>query len=587
MEGIYAQKTDSFQHSILDYNFDLKYWKQKFDTSANKLIILISLEELNPGQDYVEVIKKFMRTIDKISTFAHEHDFKNVQYNGYRSFVKLWAKVMEASLTIDSKSGRNEFLDSLKRLDFIHSHLMDYHNQNQGSNFNTGQQKKCFRRMNEEFIDENVWKIFRSAPFKAIQLSGSMKFAIGLLDRFHAILLPRTTILEKVIGLVSTKSAVKTLAEYYVKMNVNDTSYILSWGDTIGNIIGFGCNIAMAMFPFDAHMEVKTVVNSIRSQYDIDVNVDGMKIVRCEIDDIKTSNIRYQIIRNKPVEESKYDKKMLLYLHGGAFIGPKADVFEHVYIRSWARSMPGLTVVNFDYSLCPGSRFPKPVQELLDFYIWLISDSSKDEVTKTFGFLPEEIVFGGESSGGHIVTSFMIVLSELKQLHDGALRMPKGILLVYPKISMNCQIYPSTLLTLFDPLLVPAILPIVYHSYVPMGQYDGSTDGYRLLPLEEQTKLPSKASTMDETFMIENVLLNPLQYEKFEMMKNVNLHIITVEFDPFLDEGILLARKWEGKVNFRVLSDLSHSSSVWRLIDNDGKKSADEVIDLIKESFFD
>ena len=267
-------------------------------------------------------------------------------------------------------------------------------------------------------------------------------------------------------------------------------------------------------------------------------------------------------------------------------MGPRADVLEHICVRSWARAFPGLTVVNFDYSLCPKERFPKQVQELLDFYLWLIDDSSKEEVIEIFGFIPEDIVITGESCGGQMASSVTVLLNELKQRNNGALKMPKGIILTFPKISANFQIYPSIYLSaIFDPIILFSLLTVSYHVYVPMKKFDPSTGSYSLISNKEQVILPPTAMLKDEYIKINNFLLNPLEYKNFDTLKDTSLSILTAEYDPFLDEAIQLAKRWEGKVDFRVLPDLGHVANHFRFFDTAAEEAAKELIDLIRTTF--
>lgn len=41
--------------------------------------------------------------------------------------------------------------------------------------------------------------------------------------------------------------------------------------------------------------------------------------------------------------------------------------------------------------------------------------------------------------------------------------------------------------------------------------------------------------------------LCPLDYEDFDSLSNVSLHLIISHFDPFLDQNVTMAKRWKGK----------------------------------------
>ena len=563
---------------------DLKHWKERFIIAADKLIIVVT-NQTESAEEHVATIEKCIKTIENISLIGHEHDFEGVEANGYRSFVKLWAKVFHTALQMKSIQEQIEFLNVIKKLDIFYDYLESYHNQKLYIGYDDGVQKQFSYEFQDLFRDGKLFQLFHSPQLNLIHMNSGMRFAMGMFMRFMPFMLPRTSVVEKIKAIFSERSMAKVMSKNMSTMSVFDVKHLMSWGNTTGNVLSAGGYLGRKLFGWDSTTRVQNVTTQIRSQYLLDVTVDGLSITKCGQKSGRMSKIRYQIARTIPKGESKYDKKVLIFVHGGAFVGPKADAMEHVCIRQWARSMPGITVVNIDYTLCPEARFPTQIQELLDFYLWLLNPDTKSEVIDSFGFVPDDIGFIGESSGGHQCASLYVLLNELKELHDSTLKLPKALMLMYPKLSINFQTYPSIVSTLVEPIIFPQVLPVCYHTYVPMKKFDTSTGRFRLLPQEEQMKIPATDITNEENGMIQNIILTPIEYGKFDGLKNTSLNILTSEFDPFLDEAVLLAKRWQGKVNLKVLDDLGHAANVFAVFDKEGEKAAQEIVDLIKNAF--
>lgn len=91
--------------------------------------------------------------------------------------------------------------------------------------------------------------------------------------------------------------------------------------------------------------------------------------------------------------------------------------------------------MSIDYTLSPQVIFPEALQEILDVYLWLISKDP--EVEKALGFLPEKIVFCGDSAGGNFSMAMMLILNQIqKKMAESdedkqTFRYPNGLFLFY------------------------------------------------------------------------------------------------------------------------------------------------------------
>jgi monoterpene epsilon-lactone hydrolase len=113
------------------------------------------------------------------------------------------------------------------------------------------------------------------------------------------------------------------------------------------------------------------------------------------------------------VEGPKSGERVLLYLHGGGYFGCSAE--SHRPITA-GFSLQGFRVYAPDYRLAPENRFPAAIDDSVAVYRALL----------TAGHEPQNIVVSGESAGGGLALSLMLVLRA-----DGS-PLPAGAALFSP-----------------------------------------------------------------------------------------------------------------------------------------------------------
>ena len=105
------------------------------------------------------------------------------------------------------------------------------------------------------------------------------------------------------------------------------------------------------------------------------------------------------------VSEEKSDTdRVLLYLHGGGLVSGSAVT--HLNFAAEMTKYFGISVLLINYRLLPENEYPAPLEDTLLVYNALISKQI---------YTPNQIIFGGDSSGGGLVLAGLVQLKELEQ----------------------------------------------------------------------------------------------------------------------------------------------------------------------------
>jgi len=110
-----------------------------------------------------------------------------------------------------------------------------------------------------------------------------------------------------------------------------------------------------------------------------------------------------------------------------------------------------------DYRLAPTHPFPAALDDCWQAYNWII-----DNCFTTLGISPTKVILVGDSAGGSLVLGVAYRAIKL------GYRIPDGILLAYPALTVDeKQFSPSLLLSLEDYLLPYSVLRLCVEAYVP------------------------------------------------------------------------------------------------------------------------
>jgi len=132
-----------------------------------------------------------------------------------------------------------------------------------------------------------------------------------------------------------------------------------------------------------------------------DLNVKGYTFTR-KTTDKKTE---YMIIKknsNKPA------KKIIYYLHGGAYIGKLNNIYQS-FTYPFCDLRDDIEVVLLDYGTAPEYKYPTQLNQAIEIWDLITQDHN-----------PEDIIIGGDSSGGNLALALILKLRNDKNISPKA-----------------------------------------------------------------------------------------------------------------------------------------------------------------------
>jgi hormone-sensitive lipase len=179
-------------------------------------------------------------------------------------------------------------------------------------------------------------------------------------------------------------------------------------------------------------------------------------------------------------------KSLIIHFHGGGFVAQTAS--SHLtHLRQWAKdtSAPVFTI---DYRLAPEYPFPVAFQECYYSYMWALANCRK------LGSTGERIVVVGDSAGGNLAAAVTV-----RAIVENV-RVPDGLILVYPAVYMLFVPSPSRLLSAVDPLLHTSTLKTCFDAYHPKEEGVDALENPFLSPASASEEILAKFP--DKTFIM-------------------------------------------------------------------------------------
>lgn len=127
---------------------------------------------------------------------------------------------------------------------------------------------------------------------------------------------------------------------------------------------------------------------------------------------IDMGNFRMEVLKRN---NAAIDEWAILQLHGGGYLSPFRNPYRTL-AGLYSEAARGAMVVSVDYRVAPENPYPAAVDDALAAYLWILQA----------GYLPEKVIFGGDSAGGGLA---MALCHRLKRL---GIALPAGIVAMSP-----------------------------------------------------------------------------------------------------------------------------------------------------------
>lgn len=158
-------------------------------------------------------------------------------------------------------------------------------------------------------------------------------------------------------------------------------------------------------------------------------------------------------LRPRPCDDSR----VLLYLHGGAFIARSPETHAAM-LASWCSHLEAVALM-VDYRLAPEHPYPAALDDCHEAYRWLLRQ----------GHDPRQIVISGDSAGGNLV------LALLQRLRSAGEAMPACAVLLSPFLDFTLSGTSAVSNARRDPVFTPAFALAIRACYAPPERFlDGS-----------------------------------------------------------------------------------------------------------------
>lgn len=516
----------------------------------------------------------------EVLSFAHEYDYSPLHpYNGFRSFVKTIRRYFEK---LDELFQPN--VTSVARklpLDLVRAYV-DY----MPLMMHQVESLKMIRELKDVKPDDTEASLAIELKIQSHQL----KIGVKEFEPFFSTLVCGFWLPKSVVN-VANNTAMRSAVLFHFPVSqsipamFNKKKLEKLVADKAIN--GSVCEISREVKIFSWLMSSKQPPNATVNVFTLEhrqnawlIDRDEKKLILNEKpDEIKnTKPIRVVVVRPKECVSDR----VIYHIHGGGWVLGKPEMYFGVF-KNWISEL-GVTIVSVDYSLAPAEIYPVALQEITDVYMWLSDSIKNNEILEPLGFVPTELMVTGDSAGGNFTLSLAIVLAEIRKLSPQAVKMPKAFCPLYPAHSPALP-FISASSVLLD-VVLPGTIRIKHVSaYLTDDLNDPKVTylGGKNNPwFRDDAKCREVYTRLNGDRKI-NPILHIFTYD-FESLKDVPLYMQAAEFDELLDDAILIAKLWKGKVVFDVLPEVVHGFAYFRERSPECKNADDFVTQRMKEA---
>ena len=150
--------------------------------------------------------------------------------------------------------------------------------------------------------------------------------------------------------------------------------------------------------------------------------------------------------------EKSLKNKVLLYLHGGAYV--LGSCASHRHLVSYLARAGEIEALVPEYRLAPEHKFPAAIQDAVAVYEYLLSD----------GYAGKDIIIAGDSAGGGLSVATLLAL------RDKGAEMPAAAVLMSPWLDLSASGESHRTRDSADPWFNATDIPVVARYYCEKDQ---------------------------------------------------------------------------------------------------------------------
>ena len=549
--------------SVRDLVSDPDQTKDLNQVTVDPLLILLNnfrekLTKVWDG-DTNGTFERLNKNVPIAREFAPSLDYKDFKCNGFRLILSQCEAFLKVALKKRRPSDHVRFFEVVKIMDLWFDCLVMRTTVN-STNFDDypEQTMEYYRKILLGYNPDAVALIL--GPDYHMVCCPKAKFVFNVLERGIIFCIGKKFSHKMRMLTLSNKKRARTVAKLGPTVTVTEVAKTIRLMNSWILRAVYGPMRAVTDMK-KGRVQVKPVEMNVPTKFEILVESTGIRIV-C-VDREKNNDVKYRMLQYKPQEvDPKNCTRLVFYVHGGAFVGPDASACDNMYLKEMCNYMPGIAILSMDHPPGPENPFPIAIQKVLDLWLWINDERNEESVTKKIGFFPKEIVLMGDSSGGSIVSSLMVVLNEIKRNTEFKFepKFPKSLTLFFPKVSLQPDIFPSLMASIFDPLISTQLLAAATIAYVPLLKRDANGN-WNLV--KDNLTVPMDFILSDDYKLIQSPILSPIRYQHLEDFAKVPLFIMSIFNDPLMDESIEFARQWKVPVHMTVIDGLPHGAWIF------------------------
>ena len=517
-------------------------------------------------KDQVDHLTQLHDEVTSIESYFKEYDFvPGVEANGFRTFVKMVNSFFNAFVQNEKNElNLSQLKDMIpvfiKQLDIMK--MMRNKKNNEDRVTFTPDDDKIVKAILTSFTEDDVKPFY--GPMEMFYLPVHLKMIYS-----KKAILPRLPFLgtDNLKKLYEDQDGWKVMQEFRVKKAMS--ADILDVKTMSSVALKFASSLMEGMIPAIPGIHKRDIMLPLKIDWMIEHPgaIMDKEPQKYPVKILKTSGIDKQLDavyicyqeQGKPVKTQ--DDSLIIHYHGGAFCVSEPK-FYITTLTPWVVKL-GVPILCPNYRKTPEHKFPTNLQDCLDTYLFVTS--GRPEVKELLGFHPKKIVLTGDSAGGNLAVSVTFALNEIRRNNPSAnIKMPGAVVVQYPYSDPSMVITPSEALcpiTSISPRFMEAMLL----AYIPTGI---------LLPRNDwvtrEEEIGTWARILSASF--KEPLINNLAYDKMDELSNIPFSVNVCEFDPLLDQGLMIAKKWPGST-----VDFVHEIHGWCTLASFGSSHKKEI----------